>query len=90
MPDANSAFYRFGPKSPLEKPVELGPSDTLKLVLTTLDGKKAQRPHQAFLTLTEPTTGLEDSFALSVKDNGKGKVELVRAIHQSAMHSPER
>ncbi|KAB2570547.1 putative oligosaccharyltransferase subunit ribophorin ii protein [Lasiodiplodia theobromae] len=69
---------KFGPKSPLEKPVELGPSDTLKLVLTTLDGKKAQRPHQAFLTLTEPTTGLEDSFALSVKDNGKGKVELTQ------------
>ncbi|KAL0262487.1 hypothetical protein SLS55_001455 [Diplodia seriata] len=70
---------KFSPNSPIEKPVALGPSDTLKLLVTTLDGKKAQRPHQAFLTLTDPATGLQDSFALSVKDNGKGKIELVRS-----------
>lgn len=69
---------RLNPKSPFEKPVVLGAQDSLKIILTTVDGKKAKRPHQAFLTLTEPTTGLEDSFALSIKDNGKGKVELVR------------
>ncbi|EOD52840.1 putative oligosaccharyltransferase subunit ribophorin ii protein [Neofusicoccum parvum UCRNP2] len=67
---------KFGPKSPIAEPVVLGAADTLKIVLTTVEGKKGKRPHQAFLTLTEPATGLEDSFALSVKDNGKGKVEL--------------
>ncbi|EKG15412.1 Ribophorin II [Macrophomina phaseolina MS6] len=67
---------KLSPKSPLEKPVVLGAQDTLKLILTTVEGKKPKRPHQAFLTLTEPATGLEDSFALSVKDSGKGKVEL--------------
>ncbi|KKY15237.1 putative oligosaccharyltransferase subunit ribophorin ii [Diplodia seriata] len=69
---------KFSPNSPIEKPVALGPSDTLKILITTLDGKKAQRPHQAFLTLTDPATGLQDSFALSVKDNGKGKIELTQ------------
>jgi oligosaccharyltransferase complex subunit delta (ribophorin II) len=54
----------------------LGATDTLKLVLTTLDGSTAKRPHQAFLTLTEPTTGLEESFVFNVKDSGKGKVDL--------------
>jgi len=29
-----------------------------------------------FLTLTEPTTGLEESFVFNVKDSGKGKVDL--------------
>ena len=57
----------------------LGATDTLKLLLTTLDGSDAKRPHQAFLTLTEPTTGLEESFVLSVKDSGKGQVTVVRA-----------
>jgi oligosaccharyltransferase complex subunit delta (ribophorin II) len=49
----------------------------LKLVLTTVDGTTAKRPHQAFLTLTDPTSGLEESFVLSVKESGKAKVDLV-------------
>ncbi|OCL00875.1 uncharacterized protein K441DRAFT_691795 [Cenococcum geophilum 1.58] len=62
--------------SPLSKEVPLSAVDTLKIILTTTDGKKAKRPHQAFLTLTEPASGLEESFIFSVKDTGKGKVEL--------------
>jgi oligosaccharyltransferase complex subunit delta (ribophorin II) len=65
--------------------VSLGPADTLKLLLTTVDGKSAKRPHQAFLTLTDPTTGLEESFVLNVKDSGKAKVDLVRI--QSGLQS---
>jgi oligosaccharyltransferase complex subunit delta (ribophorin II) len=56
----------------------LGARDSLKLLLTTVDGKTAKRPHQAFLTLTDPTTGLEESFVFNVKESGKGKVDLVR------------
>ncbi|KAI9660315.1 MAG: hypothetical protein M1821_009665 [Bathelium mastoideum] len=63
-------------KSPLAKPVALEGSDTLKIVLTTLDGKKASRPHQAFLTIADATSGLEEAFAFDIKENGKGKVEL--------------
>ncbi|KAF1958889.1 hypothetical protein CC80DRAFT_468681 [Byssothecium circinans] len=62
--------------TPLAKSVSLGATDTLKLLLTTTDGKAAKRPHQAFLTLTDPTTGLEESFVISVKESGKGKVDL--------------
>nr|POE86930.1 uncharacterized protein CFP56_63962 [Quercus suber] len=58
--------------------ITLPSGDTLKIVLTTTEGKTAKRPHQAFLTLQEPTTGLEESFPFSVKDNGKGKVELTQ------------
>lgn len=57
--------------------VTLGSADTLKIVLTTTEGKSSKKPHQAFLTLHEQATGLEESFAFSIKDNGKGKVELV-------------
>jgi len=73
---------RLSPSTPLGKSVSLGATDTLKLVLTTLDGSTAKRPHQAFLTLTEPTTGLEESFVFNVKDSGKGKVDLVCHISQ--------
>ena len=74
---ANELLCRLNPSSPLSKSVSLGATDTLKLVLTTTDGKTAKRPHQAFLTLTEPATGLEESFVFSIKDSGKGKVDLV-------------
>jgi oligosaccharyltransferase complex subunit delta (ribophorin II) len=67
---------KLDPSSPLAKPVSLGTTDTLKLLLTTTDGKKAKRPHQAFLTLSEAVTGLEESFVISVKDSGKGKLDL--------------
>ena len=61
----------------LSKPIQLGASDTLKILLTAQEDKKPKRPHQAFLQLTEPTTGLETSYALAAKENGKAKVELV-------------
>jgi oligosaccharyltransferase complex subunit delta (ribophorin II) len=73
-----SVIIRLSAISPLSKQVSLGATDSLKILLTTTDGKKAKRPHQAFLTLTEKASGLEESFVFSVKDNGKGKVELVR------------
>jgi len=57
--------------------VQLGAADTLKIILTTQEGNTAVRPHQTFLNLKDATTGLETSYAFSVKDNGKGKVELV-------------
>ncbi|KAL1390762.1 Oligosaccharyltransferase subunit Ribophorin II-domain-containing protein [Phyllosticta capitalensis] len=69
---------KLDPTTPLSKSIALGATDTLKIILSTVEGKKAKRPHQAFLTLTDPKTGLEDAFALSVKDNGKGKVELTQ------------
>lgn len=69
---------RLSATAPLAKSVSLGATDSLKLILTTIDGKTAKRPHQAFLTLTDPVTGLEESFVLSVKESGKAKVDLVR------------
>ena len=51
----------------------------MKIALTTKDGKSGARPHQAFLTLAELDSGLEESFALSVKESGKAKLDLVRS-----------
>ncbi|KNG46236.1 oligosaccharyltransferase subunit ribophorin ii protein [Stemphylium lycopersici] len=67
---------KLSPSTPLGKPVSLGANDLLKLVLTTVEGSTAKRPHQAFLTLTDPVTGLEESFVFSIKESGKGKVSL--------------
>ncbi|PVI06619.1 hypothetical protein DM02DRAFT_582466 [Periconia macrospinosa] len=67
---------KLSPDTPLAKPVSLGATDTLKILLTTTDGKTAKRPHQAFLTLTDPTSGLHESFVFSVKESGKAKVDL--------------
>jgi oligosaccharyltransferase complex subunit delta (ribophorin II) len=67
----------LSPGAPLDKQIKLGPADTLKLLLTTTEDKTAKRPHQAFLTLHEPKTGLEESFVFTVKESGKARVELV-------------
>ena len=74
-------YFRLSPSSPLAKPITFTASDTLKLALTTKDGKSGVRPHQAFLTFTEQDAGLEESFPISVKDNGKAKLDLVGALY---------
>ena len=45
--------------------------------MTTKEDNKAKRPHQAFLLIKDPKSGLDTSFALQVKENAKGKIELV-------------
>lgn len=57
--------------------ITLPHSSSLKLVATILDGKTAKKPHQAFLILQETDSGLEEAFALTVKDNGKAKLDIV-------------
>ncbi|KAF4553172.1 Oligosaccharyltransferase subunit Ribophorin II-like protein [Elsinoe fawcettii] len=66
----------LSPDSLLSKELSLGTADTLKITLTTVDGKTAKRPHQAFFTLFEPASGLEESWPLNVKENGKAKLDL--------------
>ncbi|KAL8988451.1 MAG: hypothetical protein Q9169_008552 [Polycauliona sp. 2 TL-2023] len=60
----------------LPDPVVLGELDNLKILLTTIENKKPSRPHQAFLLLREPKSNLDTSFPLSIKESGKGKLEL--------------
>jgi oligosaccharyltransferase complex subunit delta (ribophorin II) len=65
------------PDKPLAKAVGLSTGDSLKIILTVTNGGKARKPHQAFLTITDPTSGLEESYPFIVKENGKAKVDLV-------------
>lgn len=68
---------RIGENRALSKPITLGASDTLKILLTTKEDNKAKRPHQAFLLVKDPKSSLDTSFVFQVKENGKGKIELV-------------
>ncbi|MCJ1464330.1 hypothetical protein MMC07_002943 [Pseudocyphellaria aurata] len=70
--------FSLAPNTPLAEPILLGPSDTLKILLTAKENSKAKQPHQAFLLIKDPATSLDTSYPLSMKDNGKGKVELVQ------------
>ncbi len=62
---------------PLSSPVSLGSTDIAKVTLTIKSNGKATRPHQAFLLLKEVETGLEAPFPLTVKENGRGIVQIV-------------
>ena len=73
------------PNKPLSKPISLSSSDTLKVLLTVKEDRKAKQPHQVFLLVQDTVTRLDTSFALSVKDNGKAKVELVRISMQEPL-----
>lgn len=77
--NANTIRSRLMENKALAKPVLLGPTDTLKIILTATEDKQAKRPHQAFILLREPKSNLDTSFPLSVKESGKGKIELVRS-----------
>ena len=72
--------YRITEGKALSKPLSLGASDNLKILLTTSENKKAKRPHQAFLNLRDPKSDLETSLAFQVKENGKAKIDLVRIM----------
>lgn len=61
----------------LATPISLGSADNLKVFVTAKEGSKASRPHQTFLNVRDPKTGLETSFPFQVKDSGKGKLEIV-------------
>jgi len=74
---ANTIVYRLSTTAPSTKQFFLGTADTLKVVLTATEGDDAKRPHQAFLTLRETATGLEESFPISIRASGKGDVKVV-------------
>lgn len=50
------------------------------MILTAKDNGQAKRPHQAFVVLQEQESGLEAPFPLTVKENGKAVVQIVRPI----------
>lgn len=71
----------------LSKPIQLASAENLKILLTTKEDSKAKRPHQAFLLVKDSKSNLDTSFAFQVKENGKGKVELVRSSVQRVVLS---
>lgn len=75
-----SYSYSLNPKTPLANDIVFAHTDTLKIALTTIENKKAARPHQAFLTLADADTGLEFSLPIGVKSSGKGKLDIVCGI----------
>ncbi|KAI1342843.1 Oligosaccharyltransferase subunit Ribophorin II-domain-containing protein [Xylariaceae sp. FL0016] len=69
----------FSAKAPLAQSLALSTADSLKVILTAKDGSKGARPHQAFVLLQDPASGLEAPFPMTVKDNGKAVVEIKHA-----------
>lgn len=80
---SNHEPFRLSPSAPIAAPIVLPAAASLKLILTAQEGKSGKRPHQAFLTLHQESTGLEESFAFSVKDNGKAKVDIVSSPYHA-------
>lgn len=76
----NNAIYRLSPTSPLSSAITLAAGDSLKIALTTTEGRSGKKPHQAFLSLSEQDGGLQDSYEFSVKSTGKGKLDIVCTI----------
>ncbi|CAK7208276.1 hypothetical protein SEUCBS140593_000118 [Sporothrix eucalyptigena] len=67
---------KLNAKSSLGKALVFGSSDVAKITLTTKDNGKEKRPHQAFLLLQDVVSGLEAPFPLTVKESGKGSVQI--------------
>lgn len=69
----------------MAKVVALAAGEALKVILTVTNGGKGRKPHQAFLTITDPTSGLEESYPFTVKESGKAKVDLVCPLRDLQM-----
>ncbi|KAG5982987.1 hypothetical protein E4U43_006341 [Claviceps pusilla] len=74
---ADKVVEKFTDTKPARKTLGLGHHDTLKVLLTTMEGSAAKRPHQAFLVVKETASGLEAPFPLTVKGSGKAMVQIV-------------
>ena len=74
----DAATEKLKQGAPLAGALRLGTEGSLKVLLTTTEDGKWKRPHQAFVVLKEEDSGLEAPFALSLKDSGKGVVEIVK------------
>lgn len=77
---AATSTHPFTEKERVKQTVTLRQADKIKVSLTAKEGSKAKRPHQAFLMVKE-ASGLEAPYALSVKESGKGSVEIVSAFN---------
>ncbi|KAK3187198.1 hypothetical protein K4F52_004102 [Lecanicillium sp. MT-2017a] len=75
---AEAVVEKFTSTERVKKDVTLGAGDSIKVALTTEEGSKAKRAHQAFLVLKEKTTGLEAPFPLTVKDSGKATLKITQ------------
>lgn len=82
-----SDLFRLIANKPLSKSLALGPADTIKIILTATEDGKAKRPHQAFLVLQDPETGLEIPYTFAMRPEGKGKVDFVSSLFSKAMDS---
>jgi oligosaccharyltransferase complex subunit delta (ribophorin II) len=71
---------RISPEQPLGV-ISLKSTESIKLALTVTNGGKGRRAHQVFLTLASEESGLEESFPLDVKENGKAKLDLVGLVN---------
>ncbi|KAG6024582.1 hypothetical protein E4U41_001736 [Claviceps citrina] len=67
---------KFTDANRVKQTLALGHQDTLKVLLTVRDGSAPKRPHQAFLVVREPSSGLEAPFPLTVKESGKAMVQI--------------
>ncbi|KZZ90215.1 oligosaccharyltransferase subunit ribophorin II [Moelleriella libera RCEF 2490] len=73
---SDKVVEKFTDSTRVKQTLALGHRDSLKVSLTTKEGAQAKRPHQAFLVLREAASGLEAPFALTVKESGKGSVQI--------------
>lgn len=83
--EADASTYTFTDKERIKDAVTLGHANKIKVSLTVKDGSKAKRPHQAFLMVKE-ASGLEAPYPLTVKESGKGTVEIVCPIATDWKH----
>jgi oligosaccharyltransferase complex subunit delta (ribophorin II) len=75
---ADTVTYKFTETEAAKAAVKLGPTGMIKLSLTTKEGSKAKKPHQAFVVLSDSETGLEVPFPLTLKESGAGSVDIAQ------------
>ncbi|KAL9061151.1 MAG: hypothetical protein Q9162_000296 [Coniocarpon cinnabarinum] len=69
---------KLDPSKALPTPVTLGATDSFRVALTPIEDKRPKRPHQAFFALTDPSSGLEETFPVGFKDSAQGSLNIAQ------------
>ncbi|KAF2665241.1 hypothetical protein BT63DRAFT_392659 [Microthyrium microscopicum] len=76
---------KFSADKAITKELELKSTGFIRVALTITNGGKPRQPHQAFVAIKSPASGLEESFPMKVDKDGKAKLDVKFADIPSAL-----
>ncbi|KAK9380496.1 uncharacterized protein V2V93DRAFT_347112 [Kockiozyma suomiensis] len=81
----------FSVSKPFSDPIPLPNTATARFRFSIESEESGtSKPHQAYLQISDPTTGLETSFPADVRDNGRARIDVEFKLIPKALLGPDK